>query len=542
MPMTTNPATVLAYHERSKHHLQRYAAGPGRLDWATQPDPFRHFAGASSIELPLLAPDHPATTWSELFRPGAVAPRPLGIESVAALLELALGLAAWKAYGGTRWALRCNPSSGNLHPTEGYLVLQDCPGLADGVYHYLSRDHLLERRAVLAANAALLPPGCFLVGLSAIPWREAWKYGERAFRYCQHDAGHALAALRFAAAALGWQARLLEGAADAEITALLGLDRTPDFVEAEGEHPDLLALVGPGPLPADWPLEPLVQSTRDWQGRANRLSPHHAHDWPVIDEVAHATRKPATPPHDWTPPALLLPAPEGPDAPAARLIRRRRSAQAFDGVTAISREAFCRMLDLTLPRAGLAPFDALGWAPRVHLVLFVHRVEGLAPGLYLLPRRAGAETKLRAALSPAFAWQRAEDCPANLLLYRLQSGDARGAAQILSCHQDIAADSAFAVAMLAEFESPLAEGPWVYRQLHWEAGMIGQVLYLAAEATGLQGTGIGCFFDDATHELLGIEGRVFQDLYHFTVGAALADTRLQTLPAYAHLQRPQVVV
>ncbi|TVR64991.1 MAG: hypothetical protein EA420_04215 [Candidatus Competibacteraceae bacterium] len=31
-----------------------------------------------------------------------------------------LGLSAWKQHRGSRWALRCNPSSGNLHPTEGY--------------------------------------------------------------------------------------------------------------------------------------------------------------------------------------------------------------------------------------------------------------------------------------------------------------------------------------------------------------------------------------------------------------------------------------
>jgi len=45
--------------------------------------------------------------------------------------------------------MRCNPLSGNLHPTESYLL---CPHLADlpgGVYHYLSRDHVLERRAAV---------------------------------------------------------------------------------------------------------------------------------------------------------------------------------------------------------------------------------------------------------------------------------------------------------------------------------------------------------------------------------------------------------
>src|SRR5437660_758605 len=81
-------------------------------------------------------------------------------------------------------------------------------------YHYVSRDHALEcRRAFTGGEAAglaeALPPGSFLVGLSSIHWREAWKYGVRAFRYCQHDVGHALAAGRYAAASLGWSARLL---------------------------------------------------------------------------------------------------------------------------------------------------------------------------------------------------------------------------------------------------------------------------------------------------------------------------------------------
>ena len=62
--------------------------------------------------------------------------------------------------------------------------------------------------------------------------------------------------------------------------------------------------------------------------------------------------------------------------------------------------------------------------------------------------------------------------------------------------------------------------------------MVGQVLYLEAEAAGMRGTGIGCFFDDALHRLLGLQGNPFQDLYHFTVGGPVEDTRLATLPAY----------
>ena len=64
--------------------------------------------------------------------------------------------------------------------------------------------------------------------------------------------------------------------------------------------------------------------------------------------------------------------------------------------------------------------------------------------------------------------------------------------------------------------------------------MIGQVLYLEAEAVGLRGTGIGCFFDDPMHGLLGLEGMLHQDLYHFTVGGPVEDRRLATLPPYPH--------
>ena len=48
---------VIEYHQRSKHHVSRYAPGPPGLDWANQPEPFRVFAGAHRIELPLASAD-----------------------------------------------------------------------------------------------------------------------------------------------------------------------------------------------------------------------------------------------------------------------------------------------------------------------------------------------------------------------------------------------------------------------------------------------------------------------------------------------------
>jgi hypothetical protein len=59
------------------------------------------------------------------------------------------------------------------------------------------------------------------------------------------------------------------------------------------------------------------------------------------------------------------------------------------------------------------------------------------------------------------------------------------------------------------------------------------MLYLEAEAAGFNGTGIGCYFDDTLHELLGIEGTRVQSVYHFTIGAGLHDPRIQSIAPYA---------
>ncbi|MCP4408254.1 MAG: SagB/ThcOx family dehydrogenase [Gammaproteobacteria bacterium] len=75
-------------------------------------------------------------------------------------------------------------------------------------------------------------------------------------------------------------------------------------------------------------------------------------------------------------------------------------------------------------------------------------------------------------------------------------------------------------------------GAWFYPRLYWEAGAIGRLLYLEAEAANIRGTGIGCFFDDPMHEVLGLQDSTFQDLYHFTVGGEVHDHHLITLPAY----------
>jgi SagB-type dehydrogenase family enzyme len=533
---------ILSYHERTKHHPSRYARGPGGLDWASQPDPFRAFAGTPAIDLPLLA-DALAATYDGLYRPGAVRLRRPDLETVSVLFELSLGLSAWKEYRGSRWALRCNPSSGNLHPTEGYAVVPELPGLAAGVYHYDSLNHRLERRCALEGEAAAalarqLPPGSFLVGLSSVHWREAWKYGERGYRYCQHDLGHALAAVRYAAAALGWSALLLTRLGDGDVSHWLGLDRDADFAGIEPldrEHPGAVMLVGPAPL-AEPNLDTAALDRGAWAGAANPLSSRHV-CWEVIDRAAEAAGKPATAQEERFKPEPLPPlALCDPSPPAAALIRRRRSALGYDGRMAADAGWLYRVLDRLLPRPGVAPWDLLPWRPRLHLALYLHRVRGLTSGLYLFARDHAAVGRLRSSCRPAFRWERPAGCPEHLPLYLLEEGDLRERARAVSCHQDIASDGCLGLGMVAEFGDVIREGgAWWYRRLFWEAGVLGQVLYLESEAAGLRGTGIGCYFDDASHGLLGLAGDRFQVLYHFAVGRHVEDARLRTIAPYAHL-------
>jgi SagB-type dehydrogenase family enzyme len=528
---------IIAYHDRTKHFPNRYAKGPGGLDWANQPDPFRRFNGAPAFRLPLATLDDTAPA-AALFGAATTTPRPLTLGWISAYLELSLGLSARKEIATSSWYLRMNPSSGNLHPTEAYLILPSLQGLPGGagVYHYAPLQHSLEQRARWLQSVNSETAG-FHIGLTSIIWREAWKYGERAFRYCQHDVGHALAALRFAAAALGWQVQLLPEWDDAQLARLLGLHRVEDFEEAELETPELLLQVIVNEV-ASRTLSAVEDSAIEWFGSANRLSHFHV-EWPVIDEaIAVSERKAASAEQPKSCKSISWSPPSPPDCSlsAGQLIRQRRSAVDFDGVTNLSRESFLAILDTTLPRPLAPPFDAWPFPPRLHLVLMVHRVTELEPGLYLWLRTPEDAEPLRQAFGANHHWELATDSVASTPLYRLGRGDLRDFARTLCCHQNIAADGAFTLGMLARFEPVLREcGASAYRELFWEAGMIGQALYLAAEAAGVRGTGIGCYFDEVMHDALGLAGHDWQSVYHFTIGGPIEDSRLRTVPPYQHL-------
>ncbi|MEO5358989.1 MAG: SagB/ThcOx family dehydrogenase [Nitrospirota bacterium] len=527
---------VLYYHEVTKHKAGRYAKSAGYLDWENEPVPVRSFDGAEVLRLPFLEKE-PDVLYDEIFKLHLPS-KGISLSTAANFLELSLALAAWKSYGGSTWALRINPSSGNLHAEETYVLMPDSKNSA-ALYHYNPYLHLFEKRAGIDGAAwktaeDYFPVRGFFVALSSIHWRQAWKYGERAFRYTCLDIGHAVAAMSVSASIFGLKATVLSGMSCSDIAAVLGSDKTR-WIEYEEEIPETVLFIHEhteAEIPRHLPDEIIEHfNSQHFAGIPNRLSKTHI-PWEIIKDISTATEKPAAEflkavyiTRETMVSATLK--------AASHVIRTRRSGQRYDGKTNMPLDVFLSILNRTLPAS--LPFNSdiypVEGAVFVHLLVYVHRVTGLPQGIYLFVRDDSEIPGMRRRMSADFLWEET-----SAPLYLLQRGNFINVAAMISCGQDIAGDGVFSISMISRFADIVKDAPYMYRRLFWEAGMIGQMLYLEAEARGFRGTGIGCFFDDEVHNLLGLQDNYYQCLYNFTIGNALEDKRLTTLPPYYHLK------
>ena len=443
------------------------------------PEPFRHYERAPVIDLPA-DPKAPEIGALNVLsgQPGSKE-SPDWIHFLSRLLFYSASVSATKQTpSGQRYALRVNPSSGNLHPTEFHLA---CP---NGLYHYRVSSHMLEQRA--AGDYGALR---FL--LTTIAWREAWKYQSRAYRYCLHDVGHAWQSLVLAAQAIGCEASAVGNFDDDSVAR--------SFRLADDEWPMLLIEIHGAP---EFPAAP----NREWFGGIpNKLSAEVIR-YPLIEEIHAATRKidsvwqakapaPPTPLHANVGQTL-----SSANVSFGEIARRRRSALDFrGGAESISSHQLLTLLDLAT-RPLEADFAAESY---IQLYLYVHRVRDLTPGVYKY-------------------W------PEETRLELVKSGDQRVMAAALSLGQDLAGNSCVTFSMIGDLERAAhLYGDRGYRYVYFEAGAIGQRLYLAAELLGFQSTGIGAFFDDSVNEYLGIaldSGR--QVVYHFACGFAVPDDRI----------------
>jgi len=463
------------YHELTKHSVASLRRTPHVLDWANMPDPFRHYEGVPVLDLPAdpPAPETPAADGALPYEAS---------EFLSQLLYYSAAISATKIVPSTgfKYALRVNPSSGNLHPTEFHFATRGLKDWPDGLYHYRPSSHMAEQRAIGDFNVlGCSAPIVFI--LTSIAWREAWKYRDRAYRYCLHDIGHAWQALALAARAMGCESFAIRDFPDDEIARSCRL--------AEDEWPMLVVEIETNAVRASDSGE-----TVWYGGHANELSEERI-DYPRIDAIHNATKVPhnaiAEPARTGSG-EIKLPPPATSIRTFGEIARTRRSALDFVGGT--------RSMSLPQLSAVLAPTTEI--SSFIQLFLYVHRIDGLEPGVYRFwPRRAELE--------------------------KMKSGDQRVAAAGLSLGQDLAGNACVAFSMIGDLErATRAHGDRGYRYVHFEAGAIGQRLYLAAESLGLGATGIGAFYDDDVHHYLGLTTAQRQVVYHFAIGYPVYDPRL----------------
>jgi SagB-type dehydrogenase family enzyme len=489
------------YHEATKHRIESLRRTGHVLDWANMPDPFRHYEGVPVLDLPADPPAPDMPTLDVLQGTSGTTPVGDGPEFLSQLLFYSAAISASKRVPSTgyNYALRVNPSSGNLHPTEFHFLTRGLKGWPDGFYHYDSSRHMAEQRGRGDFEMRLAHGSASIVFvLTSIVWREAWKYGERAYRYCLHDIGHAWQALALSARAIGCDSFAAGHFPDDQVAQLCrpNIDEWPMLI---------VSLHG-----KSIPLGEADSAKTVWfGGQANQLSKETtAH--PLIDRIHLATKQSCRgssgTSFEFSPSGfgeIKLPCPASSSRSFGEVTRMRRSALNFLGGE--------RSLSLAQLSAILAvsaqPLSADFARTRfIQLYLYAHRVDGLQSGIYRFwPERAELE--------------------------QVESGDQRVAAAALSLGQDLAGNACVTFSMIGDLDRAASTyGDRGYRYVHFEAGAIGHLLYLAAEALGLGATGIGAFYDDEVHRHLNLVPSQGQVVYHFAIGYPVPDPRVSASP------------
>jgi SagB-type dehydrogenase family enzyme len=486
------------YHESTKHSTESLRRTQHYLDWANMPNPFRHYEGVPILNLPADPPTPQISALEVLEGKTGNTSALDGAEFLSQLMFYSAAISASKRVPstGATYSLRVNPSSGNLHPTEFHFCTRRLVGWPGGLYHYRPSSHMAEQRAIGDFGAKFVNNSAPLIFvLTSIALREAWKYRDRAYRYCLHDIGHAWQALALAARSIGCESFALGHFSDDRVaeSCLLSADEWPMLI---------VGLHGPSiPVSKLHAAETVV-----FGGQPNRLSEVQK-TFPMIERIHTATKLSieSTIPSSGEPKvsgrgAVRLPPPVSTNHSFGDVVRARRSALDFRGGSeSISLSQLATLLSSTKEPL-CADFATTRF---VHLYLYVHRVEDLAPGVY---RYLSEHTELE----------------------KIKDGDQRLIAAALSLGQDLAGNACLAFSMIGDFEKAARlYGDRGYRYVHFEAGAIGQRMYLAAEALGLGATGIGAFFDEQVNQYLGLSPKLGQVVYHFAIGYPVCDPRLE---------------
>ncbi len=472
-PVTNDERRIAReFHDRTMHTAYSVRSSGHVLDWDVKPFPFKIYTDVPSIALPRAIDPIATDTLVAITAPPPPAVAPLTLETLTVLLYYSAGVTKKKTYpGGGEVLFRAAPSTGALYQTEVYVALGDVDGLPAGLYHFCPGDFTLRRlrdgdvRGNLAAAAGdegIARRAATLV-LSAIYWRNTWKYQARGYRHLYWDSGTMLANMIAAGAALGAAPRLSTGFVDAEVNTLLAVDADREAaLELVSVGPDG-ALARPRPV-EEVHLESVPLSTSEVDYPELRLI-HQASMLASAAEVAHWRAR--TPPPARRPATTITPLP-APRTEAGRglgeTIQHRGSTRRFGRASISALELSTALWSAT------RSIDADVSGRLVDLYLIVNAVDGVTPGAYGY-------------------W------PAEHGLEPLGPGEFRTQSAHLCLDQSLAGDAAAVVFFLAPLDAILESfGNRGYRLANLEAGVIGGRLYLAAYAQGFGATGL-TFYD-----------------------------------------------
>ena len=282
--MGPNAASEIArrFNERTAHSPRSIRTSGHTLDWDVKPFPFKVYTDAPAVALPR---ELDPVTAPVLDDAETRAARPLTLDGLATLLYYTAGVTKKKTYpGGGEVLFRAAASTGALYQTEVYVAAGRVTGLDPGLYHFCPGDFTLRRLrpedvreplAEAAADERLARRAATLI-LTAIYWRNTWKYQARGYRHLFWDSGTMLANLLAVGRALELEPRLVTGFVDARVNGLLGLDPEREAaLELVGLGPDGARAPAPGALePLEAPVLPL--STREV-------------DYPALREIHRAS-------------------------------------------------------------------------------------------------------------------------------------------------------------------------------------------------------------------------------------------------------------
>jgi SagB-type dehydrogenase family enzyme len=229
------------YHRETSYGPER-GPRPGvpgfvPMDPRNRPRPFKRYPQARVHRLPADLPPRGAPAAAALSGRVPLADPAVDLEILARLLFFSAGVTRMAGPADDASWFRAAPSAGNLHPLEVYVMTGVMAGLDAGLYHFApdvyGLEELSEGDCRPAVSDAVAVPEVeaspLVLVVTGIPWRTAWKYGERGLRHVYWDAGSLLANLLAVAQGYGLSARVLLGFVDSALSRQLGIDGVAEF-------------------------------------------------------------------------------------------------------------------------------------------------------------------------------------------------------------------------------------------------------------------------------------------------------------------------